>query len=323
MSIFLIDFENVHYDGLSGILNLSQEDEVYVFYSENGKRLTFELHEQINRSEAKFYYYKADVGGKNALDHQLSTYLGFLVGKTDHKDYYIVSKDRGFRYLVAFWQAANLDLNVFLVDSIKISRSSAIAEPATAISEQVVAKPQRKSRTVKAKAQSGNDDKKDALQIEAAPTQQRTTQPKPKAEPKKTTAKATKPAKPAEAKSPASKPEVIEFVLPDEVLAPTAKPQQSSSKPAKKPAVAEQKAAPVGAKPPATTKSIANLRPKELNLADIAKIFPEDQNADWLDDVLKYIDTAKNKTDLYNKIRRRLGQDHGRDIYNTLKKYIY
>ena len=85
MSIYLIDFENVHYDGLSGILNLHEDDEVYVFYSDNGKRLTFELHEQIIQSNAKFYYYKAAVGGKNALDHQLSTYLGFLVGKKEEK----------------------------------------------------------------------------------------------------------------------------------------------------------------------------------------------------------------------------------------------
>ena len=43
MSVYLIDFENVHYDGLSGILNLTSEDQVYIFYSDNGKRLTFEL----------------------------------------------------------------------------------------------------------------------------------------------------------------------------------------------------------------------------------------------------------------------------------------
>ena len=36
MKIFLIDFENVHSDGLNGVDLLSENDEVVIFYSNNG-----------------------------------------------------------------------------------------------------------------------------------------------------------------------------------------------------------------------------------------------------------------------------------------------
>ena len=35
MAIYLIDFENVHSDGLKGIEQLDRKDECYFFYSEH------------------------------------------------------------------------------------------------------------------------------------------------------------------------------------------------------------------------------------------------------------------------------------------------
>ena len=35
MAIYLIDYENVNMDGLNGIQDLSETDQVYIFYSDN------------------------------------------------------------------------------------------------------------------------------------------------------------------------------------------------------------------------------------------------------------------------------------------------
>ena len=40
MAIYLIDFENVHSDGLKGIEQLDRKDECYIFYSEHAGVLT-------------------------------------------------------------------------------------------------------------------------------------------------------------------------------------------------------------------------------------------------------------------------------------------
>ncbi len=50
MAIYLIDYENVNMDGLNGIQDLSEADEVYIFYSDNANKLTFSLHQQIVES---------------------------------------------------------------------------------------------------------------------------------------------------------------------------------------------------------------------------------------------------------------------------------
>ena len=50
--IYLIDFENVHSDGLKGIEQLSKKDKCYIFYSEHAGVLTFNMHKIITESKA-------------------------------------------------------------------------------------------------------------------------------------------------------------------------------------------------------------------------------------------------------------------------------
>ena len=81
MAVYLVDFENVHSEGLTGVEKLGENDECYIFYSVNACSLSFDLHQKIIESKAKFYYKMVDAHGKNALDFQLVTFLGYLVAK--------------------------------------------------------------------------------------------------------------------------------------------------------------------------------------------------------------------------------------------------
>ncbi|MCI8349642.1 MAG: hypothetical protein HFJ86_00575 [Oscillospiraceae bacterium] len=102
-NIYLIDFENVGSDGLNGVLSLSEEDMVVLFYSVKSDKIAIRTHIQIGKSSAAFEYAEVSVGGKNALDHQLATYLGYLVAKNEAQRYYIVSRDNGYQYIARFW----------------------------------------------------------------------------------------------------------------------------------------------------------------------------------------------------------------------------
>jgi len=106
MNYFLVDYENVKTDGLNGVANLSQGDVVCIFYSENANNLTFGLHRRLTESMAEITYKKVDVSGKNALDFQLSTFLGYIICENSDSQYhyYIVSKDKGFESVVKFWE---------------------------------------------------------------------------------------------------------------------------------------------------------------------------------------------------------------------------
>ena len=81
MNLYLIDYENVTETGLSGTNELTADDHVIVFYSAQIKNISFEKHVEIAQCPATFEYIKIQKTGKNYLDFQLSTYLGFLIGK--------------------------------------------------------------------------------------------------------------------------------------------------------------------------------------------------------------------------------------------------
>lgn len=104
MAIYLIDFENVHSDGLKGIEKLERSDECYIFYSEHAGVLTFNMHKKITESRAKMYYVEAQVGMKNALDFQLVSYLGYMLREKPEATYCLISNDKAFELVSKFWQ---------------------------------------------------------------------------------------------------------------------------------------------------------------------------------------------------------------------------
>ena len=77
MAIYLVDYENVYIDGLQGIDQLTEEDTLHIFYTQNRCGLTFGLYEQLISCKAQVKLNEVSVSrkngdpGKNALDIQL------------------------------------------------------------------------------------------------------------------------------------------------------------------------------------------------------------------------------------------------------------
>lgn len=105
---FLIDFENVKSAGLNGLEKLSEGDHVIVLYSVNSNTISFEMHQKIMQSKATVDYYQIRRGGKNSLDFQLASLLGYLVKSEEYSHLYIVSNDSGFEVLRDFWTSGFL-----------------------------------------------------------------------------------------------------------------------------------------------------------------------------------------------------------------------
>lgn len=120
--IYLIDFENVSSEGLSGITYLSEEDQVIIFYSNNSNRISMKMHILVGKSVCRIDYFEVLVGGKNALDHQLSTWLGYLIGTgAAERNYYIVSRDMGYKHVANFWTGGEEPKNVRCIDAIRVA----------------------------------------------------------------------------------------------------------------------------------------------------------------------------------------------------------
>lgn len=114
MAVYFVDYENVSVHGFEGLERLSQNAEVIVFYTANADKLTFSLHEKLLSARAKISIVRTEASGKNALDFQLSTWLGYRIACDEHArtpaEYYIVSKDAGFAPIVKFWSARGVSL---------------------------------------------------------------------------------------------------------------------------------------------------------------------------------------------------------------------
>ena len=120
--IYLIDFENVSSEGLSGITYLSEEDQVIIFYSNNSNRISMKMHILVGKSVCRIDYFEVLVGGKNALDHQLSSWLGYLIGTgAAERNYYIVSRDMGYKHVANFWTGGEEPKNVRCIDAIRVA----------------------------------------------------------------------------------------------------------------------------------------------------------------------------------------------------------
>ncbi|MGN0034466.1 MAG: PIN domain-containing protein [Coriobacteriales bacterium] len=112
MASYLIDFENVQGNGLRGLDSLGSQDKVFIFYSTNADKITFDLHRRLNETEAQIEYVCVKVGHKNALDFQLATYLGYLVANHADEHYFLVTKDNGFEAIATFWQDNNVKVEL-------------------------------------------------------------------------------------------------------------------------------------------------------------------------------------------------------------------
>lgn len=99
--IYLVDYENVK--NLIELGELKETDKVIIFYTKNANTLTFEDHLAMKNTRAKIELKMVAVGN-NALDFQLSTYLGYLIGKNE-REFCVISKDNGYDSIIQFWKS--------------------------------------------------------------------------------------------------------------------------------------------------------------------------------------------------------------------------
>ena len=106
MKMYFIDFENIGTAGLKRIQTVNEEDRYYIFYSDACLNISEEILQRIRDKGGTVELYKVDNGVSNALDFQLSSYLGYIIRGRIHMadEFIIVSKDKGYDVVCKFWQ---------------------------------------------------------------------------------------------------------------------------------------------------------------------------------------------------------------------------
>jgi len=124
MKYYLIDYENVNAAGLEGIDDVSTDSRVVLFYTKNSSKIDLGVFNLLRSTSAELAVIEVH-HGKQALDIQLASYVGFLIGtEPADTEYYIVSKDKGYRNIQDFWS----DRRIVLCTSLR-EDSEIIDEP--------------------------------------------------------------------------------------------------------------------------------------------------------------------------------------------------
>ena len=96
-TFYLIDFENVHNEGIQNVDLLSKTDHVHIFSTENALNIRMDI----------VFSKGIDINGhivpvrKQSLDMHLVSYLGYLLGVNGkHCVYVIVSNDKDYDNII-------------------------------------------------------------------------------------------------------------------------------------------------------------------------------------------------------------------------------
>jgi len=124
MAVYLIDYENTHQNGISGIDKLTERDSVIIFVGNKIKDMPTEIVETILDSPARVKIRRVKKTADNYLDFQLATCLGSLIAGNDDREFFIISSDHDFEAVINYWNATKA--------SVRVERRVTIAPTATA-----------------------------------------------------------------------------------------------------------------------------------------------------------------------------------------------
>ena len=114
MKYYFSDTENIGNKWSQFVQELSDGDHMIMFHTQTNSGQTITLDQLSHLTDfGKIRLYGIQCGrGNNALDFQLSSYLGFLLAKSnkDCDSFVILSKDKGYDPLVSFWKAQGYDI---------------------------------------------------------------------------------------------------------------------------------------------------------------------------------------------------------------------
>lgn len=106
---YLIDTENVGSSWTELLPFLGKNDEILLFYTTNSPGIPYRDLQMIMEHPLQLEMIPCNTG-KNGLDFQLSSYLGYLLRSSAKARYVILSKDMGYDPLVQFWKERGAEI---------------------------------------------------------------------------------------------------------------------------------------------------------------------------------------------------------------------
>lgn len=97
---YLVDYENVGSNGLSGCKNMTASEHIIIFFTQNARKI--DMAEIANHGSAELKMIEIPAG-KQSADIHIGSYLGYLAGKSKC-NIVIISNDTDFDNVIKFWK---------------------------------------------------------------------------------------------------------------------------------------------------------------------------------------------------------------------------
>lgn len=99
---YLVDTENINTCWINIFKNMNKQDQMLLFYTENTPYLSYEYMNDLFELERRPEMIRCKTG-RNALDFQLVSHLGYLIHNDKSQSYVIVTKDKAYRVVAEYW----------------------------------------------------------------------------------------------------------------------------------------------------------------------------------------------------------------------------
>lgn len=107
---YLVDYDSVGQNGLDGIENLYEEDEVMIFYIAGNGSIELSFFEKIHSTKAKIKLQK--LHDESCFNCLFSSYLGYIMGMNRNTECHIISDDEDFEFLKNFWTEKDIKIKI-------------------------------------------------------------------------------------------------------------------------------------------------------------------------------------------------------------------
>lgn len=100
--VYMVDTENVSSSWRMMLADMTRNDVLYLFYTEHSPGIGYADFREILESGIQPEMISC-YPGKNGLDFQLVSYLGYLLKSAGKTEYFIISNDMGYDSVIRFW----------------------------------------------------------------------------------------------------------------------------------------------------------------------------------------------------------------------------
>lgn len=132
--VYMVDTENVSSSWRMMLDEMTKNDVLYLFYTEHSPGIGYADFREIMDSEIQPEMISC-YPGKNGLDFQLVSYLGYLLKSAGKTEYFIISNDMGYDSVIHFWAEQGYKVSRMTVYDMIQRKKARLAEQKAAQTE--------------------------------------------------------------------------------------------------------------------------------------------------------------------------------------------